>query len=38
MQKKKGLSTKAVVATGIGTVVFIILFKFLAILTGIANT
>lgn len=38
MQKKKGLSTKAVVATGIGTAVFIILFKFLAIPTGIANT
>ncbi|QOD85514.1 ECF-type riboflavin transporter substrate-binding protein [Weissella viridescens] len=38
MEKKNGLSTRSVVAVGIGTAVFIILFKFLAIPTGIANT
>ncbi|MDD9138070.1 ECF-type riboflavin transporter substrate-binding protein [Fructobacillus sp. CRL 2054] len=36
--KKKGLSTKDVVAIGIGAAVFLILFKFVAIPTGIPNT
>lgn len=36
--KKKGLSTKDVVAIGIGAAVFLILFKFIAIPTGIPNT
>ncbi|MBS9336952.1 ECF-type riboflavin transporter substrate-binding protein [Fructobacillus sp. S1-1] len=36
--KKKGLATKDVVAIGIGAAVFLILFKFIAIPTGIPNT
>lgn len=36
--KKKGLTTKDVVAIGIGAAVFLILFKFVAIPTGIPNT
>ncbi|MFO9690103.1 ECF-type riboflavin transporter substrate-binding protein [Weissella confusa] len=38
MKQQKGLSTRAVVATGIGAAVFLILFKFVAIPTGIPNT
>lgn len=38
MKEKRGLSTRAVVATGIGAAVFLILFKFVAIPTGIPNT
>lgn len=36
--KKSYLTTKAVVATGIGAAVFFVLFKFVAIPTGIPNT
>lgn len=36
--KKSTLTTQAVVATGIGAAVFFILFKFVAIPTGIPNT
>ncbi|SCB83923.1 ECF-type riboflavin transporter substrate-binding protein [Weissella bombi] len=38
MKQRKGLSTRSVVATGIGAAVFLILFKFVAIPTGIPNT
>lgn len=38
MKQHKGLSTRSVVATGIGAAVFLILFKFVAIPTGIPNT
>lgn len=38
MNQQKGLSTRSVVATGIGAAVFLILFKFVAIPTGIPNT
>ena len=38
MKQQKGLSTRAVVATGIGAAVLLILFKFVAIPTGIPNT
>lgn len=38
MKQQKGLSTRGVVATGIGAAVFLILFKFVAIPTGIPNT
>ncbi|MGO1337905.1 MAG: ECF-type riboflavin transporter substrate-binding protein, partial [Leuconostoc fallax] len=38
MRKKKGLSVRSVVATGIGAALFFVLMKYLAIPTGISNT